>query len=275
MEYDVFKYQALGNDYIVIEPGTDWFDTSEEVIRTVCDRHTGIGSDGILYGPEWNNGIPVLRIFNPDGSEAEKSGNGLRIFASHLFKRGHLKTDNFHIQTSAGLSEVWILDDKGERIKINMGKASFRPEDIPMKAAGAFVDKAITVDSGTYHFTCLSVGNPHAVFFPKVWDEQLIKKAGPEIEHHKLFPKRSNVQMARVIDANQLEIRIWERGAGYTMASGSSSCAAAMAAYKLGLTESIVKVGMPGGTLEIEILDTGEILMTGTAKAVFFGLRMA
>ncbi len=272
MTFDFFKYQALGNDYIVIEPESKWFSPNEAEIKEICDRHYGVGSDGILFGPVWENDIPFLRIFNPDGSEAEKSGNGLRIFAHHLFVQGHIKSKQFSIKTISGLVGVNIQNDEATTITIDMGKASFSPKNIPITTNEEWIDKKLVTEKGNYNFTCLSVGNPHAVFFPDNWDEQLINKIGPIIENHKLFPNRTNVQMVRVLDDENIEIRIWERGAGYTQASGSSSCAAAYAAYHLNKTSNKIKVKMPGGIISTFIDENQNIHMTGKVLPVFNGV---
>ncbi len=272
MSFEFTKYQALGNDYIVIEPKEKGFSPTEENVRRICNRHYGIGSDGILYGPSMNGDWPELRIFNPDGSEAEKSGNGLRIFAQHLYVKGHVKQKKFKIKTASGLVNVIIEDPDVGLININMGKASFNPKDIPLASENTWINQALKTSLGEVHLTCLSVGNPHAVFFPNNWDENLIHTLGPEIENDKLFPKRTNVQMVRVLDENQIEIRIWERGAGFTLASGSSSCAAAFASYYLKKTENEIKVKMPGGEINISVLNDGNILMKGNVEHVFEGV---
>ena len=271
MKSKFYKYQALGNDYIVIEPQSDWFEPTPEQIRKICDRNYGVGSDGILYGPEWQNDQPFLRIFNPDGSEAEKSGNGLRIFAQHLFLKGHVDKRKFSIITNSGTSDVEILNSDATRIKIDMGRPSFRPEDIPINDSESCLDKEIRTSAGILKISSLSVGNPHTVFFPEKWDEDLIRKIGPELENNAFFPNRTNVQMVKVLDRNTIEIRIWERGAGYTLASGSSSCAAAYVCYTLGRTDNTIDVVMPGGKISIQIDENDHVWKTGEVEKVFEG----
>lgn len=255
----------------MIEPESDWFSKNKEDIEKICDRHYGIGSDGILFGPEWIEGTPMLRIFNPDGSEAEKSGNGLRIFAHHLFMNGHVKSDTFSIKTISGRVNVKVENKDATLISVEMGKASFEPKTIPLNHSDKWVDKEIQTDFGRHKLTCLSVGNPHAVFFPENWDEELIYKLGPHLENNALFPNRTNVQMVRVLDRENIEIKIWERGAGFTQASGSSSCAAAYAAFYLKKTSNKVNVKMPGGSIEILIDGGHSIHMKGKVGHVFNG----
>jgi diaminopimelate epimerase len=266
-----YKYQALGNDYIVIEPEDQWFKPEPQTIREICDRNMGVGSDGILYGPIVSDAGISLRIFNPDGSEAEKSGNGLRIFAHHIYIRGIISEQTFKINLNTSSVDIKILNEEASEIRVNMGRPSFEPQKLPMSSESEWINNGIETSRGTYNFTCLSIGNPHAVFFPDSWDDSLIHKVGPEIENNSLFPNRINVQMVRVIDRKTIEIRIWERGAGYTLASGSSSCASAFAAYYLKKVDKNIRVIMPGGKIQLEITDQNEILMTGHVKHVFNG----
>jgi len=266
------KYHGLGNDYLVIDPNVSDVRLSPESIRLICDRNFGIGSDGILYGPIKGGDIPELRIFNPDGSEAEKSGNGLRIFAKYLFESKYVDKKNFKIRTLGGIVEVQIKDDTANLIKIGMGKVTFQSNEIPVSGKKReVVNEELEINKIRYKVTCLSIGNPHCVIPMTSVNEEKARQLGPFVENHKMFPKRINMQLLKVIDRNNIEIRIWERGAGYTLASGSSSCAAAAAAYKLGLVERKINVKMPGGNLFIEIDDNQEILMTGPVEGIFEG----
>jgi diaminopimelate epimerase len=269
-----YKYHALGNDYIVIEPESKWFIPEMDRIKQICNRNYGVGSDGILYGPIIKDGEIHLKIFNPDGSEAEKSGNGLRIFAHHIFKRQFVKSSKFSIHLKNDTVEAEVLNPKGTEIRVNMGKASFDPKAIPISNENPWVNKNIETAFGDFEFTCLSVGNPHAVFFPKNWEENLILKIGPLIEKHPLFQNRTNVQMAKVIDNKTIEIRIWERGAGYTLASGSSACASAYVSNYLKYTSNDMNVIMPGGVINVKIQANGDIIMQGSVTSVFEGTML-
>ncbi len=266
------KYHGLGNDYLVIDPNFCDINLTPDAIRLICDRHIGVGSDGILYGPIQNGNNLSVRIFNPDGSEAEKSGNGLRIFAKYLFEKGYVKAKIFDIETLSGIVEAQIKDDTANLIKINMGKISFLSTEIPVKGAERdVVDEELEIDGVKYKVTCLSIGNPHCVIPMKDVSEQKARELGPMVENHEMFPNRINMQLLKVIDRSNIEIRIWERGAGYTLASGSSSCAAAVAAYKLGMVDDRVNVKMPGGELSVEIGSNKEVHLTGPVTAVFEG----
>ena len=272
MEVHFGKYHGLGNDYLVIDPNVHDVVLTPDAIRLICDRNFGIGADGILYGPIMNGGNLSLRIFNPDGSEAEKSGNGLRIFAKYLFENKYVDKKNFNIETSGGIVEAYIEDDSANMVKINMGKMTFQSTKIPVRGGEReVVDEELQINGVEYRVTCLSVGNPHCVIPMDEVTEEKAKELGPYVENHDIFPNRINMQLLKVIDRANIEIRIWERGAGYTLASGSSSCAAAGAAYKLGMVDGKINVKMPGGTLFVEICDNNEVYLTGEVEGVFDG----
>jgi diaminopimelate epimerase len=272
MELHFKKYHGLGNDYLVIDPNVKDIKLTPESIRLICDRNFGVGSDGILYGPIKKGNILEVRIFNPDGSEAEKSGNGLRIFAKYLFENKYVDKKNFNIKTLGGIVEVEIKDNTANLIKINMGKVTFISSEIPVTGKKReVVNEPLEINGVEHKVTCLSVGNPHCVIPMAEVSEQKARQLGPFVENHKMFPNRINMQLLKVIDRENIEIRIWERGAGYTLASGSSSCAAAAAAHKLGLVDRAINVKMPGGNLLIEIKDNEEIFMTGPVEGVCQG----
>ena len=273
MEREFYKYHALGNDYIVIDPNKTRFVLAEDNIRLLCHRNFGIGSDGILYGPEMKDGNFHLRIFNPDGSEAEKSGNGLRMFARYLADAGYVAGSHFRITTIGGEVAVELLDKKGTRIKIDMGTVTFRSQEIPVAGPDReVVNEELPLQNQKLMVTCVSIGNPHCIILRDEISREETTLLGPEIENHSSFPKRINVQFLKVIDRKHIQIEIWERGAGYTLASGSSSCAAASAAYKLGLVDEQVEVAMPGGTIQIEFQKDGHVLMTGSVTQVAKGI---
>jgi diaminopimelate epimerase len=266
------KYHGLGNDYLVIDPNIYDVDLTPDSIRLICDRNFGIGADGILYGPIKAGENLSLRIFNPDGSEAEKSGNGLRIFAKYLFENKYAGKKNFSINTLGGVVEAYIEDDKANLIKINMGKITFVSTRIPVRGdKREVVNEELEINGIKYRVSCLSIGNPHCVIPMEDVTERKSRELGPLVENHVMFPNRINVQLLKVIDRTNIEIRIWERGAGYTLASGSSSCAAAGAAYKFGMVDNKINVKMPGGTLFVEICDNNEVYLTGEVEGVFEG----
>jgi diaminopimelate epimerase len=272
MDFHFYKYHALGNDYIVIDPNKTRVNLSEENIRLICHCNFGIGSDGILYGPLFQNDSIYLRILNPDGSEAEKSGNGIRIFSRYLFDAGYLKSYQFYIETLGGKVHVELLDSKANQIKVDMGQVTFYSTKIPVVGVPReVISEELIINERKFTVSCLSIGNPHCVIPLNAISRELAEELGPIIENYKLFPNRINVQFLKVLDRNNIKIEIWERGAGYTLASGSSSCAAASAAFQLGMVDSDVDVHMPGGTISIIISPDGHVHMTGSVTGVSKG----
>lgn len=260
---DFRKYHGLGNDYLVIDPEDCAFEPTPEAVRLVCDRNLGVGSDGILLGPLADPAGPTLRIYNPDGSEAEKSGNGLRIFAWYLYERGKSGGPEFPLKTLGGPVRAWILGEG--MVRMDMGAPSFQA---PL--GGEIIERAHRIADADARITFVSMGNPHCVVTGLPVTEATAKRLGPVLEHDPLFPARTNVQFLEVLNPSEIRIQIWERGAGYTLASGSSSCAAASAARRLGLVGDAVKVHMPGGVLEIRF-EAGKALLTGPVENVFEG----
>ncbi len=272
MEVHFSKYHGLGNDYLVIDPKIHDVNLRPDAIRLICDRHFGVGADGILYGPLKDGKNLRVRILNPDGSEAEKSGNGLRIFARYVYEKKYVNKQHFGIRTLGGTVEARIKDGSANLIRIKLGKITFLSTEIPVAGPEReVVDEEMEINGRKHRVTCLSVGNPHCVIPMDDVSEQKARELGPLIENHALFPNRINVQLLKVIDRAAIEIRIWERGAGYTLASGSSACAAAGAAHKLGLVDNRITVRMPGGNLLVEIGDDTEVYLTGPVEGVFEG----
>ena len=270
---DFHKYHALGNDYLVIDPQKTRIDLSPDAIRLICHRNFGIGSDGILFGPILEAGVIRLRIFNPDGSEAEKSGNGIRIFSRYLVEAGYVKSGRFELMTKGGPVGVEVLDETASLIRVDMGAVTFQSDRIPVTGAvREVVDEPLELDGNMYRATCLSIGNPHCVIPVDNISPEFAKKLGPSVESHPMFPNRINMQLMKVLDRNSIQIEIWERGAGYTLASGSSSCAAASAAFRLGMTDRHVRVHMPGGAIEIDIREDGHVHMTGPVEGIAQGV---
>lgn len=273
------KSHGLGNDYITLNQDEISFDVNPKAIIKICDVHYGIGSDGILLKVPSSKADFGLRILNPDGSEAEKSGNGLRIFAKYLYDYKYAKNKKFTIETPGGLVTAEIIEEKNKkafRIKVDMGKAIFESEKIPVKCQQKeCLDQALKLATKTYQINCVSVGNPHCVIIKDELSEKEIKTYGSEIENHPIFPNRINVQFAKVISPTEVEILIWERGAGWTLASGSSSCAVACTVIKRGLTQRNLTIKMPGGALKIEVDNNWEIQMTGEVREIASGVLSA
>ncbi|HLE25074.1 MAG TPA: diaminopimelate epimerase [Thermodesulfobacteriota bacterium] len=268
------KSHGLGNDYIILDRSNISFELNPDVIKLICHRNYGIGSDGILLLVPSNKTDFGLKIFNPDGSSAEKSGNGLRIFAKFLYEHEYTKKELFNIDTPGGIvtAELEVINNIVSFVIVEMGEATFRSKLIPVEGEDReVVGEEIRVNGEILRFTAVSVGNPHCVFFVNELDEGYARKLGPILETHPLFPNRINVQFAHVESRNKVNILIWERGVGYTLASGSSSCAVAAACFRNGLTDKYVTVSMPGGELQIQIRDDWSIKMRGPVEEVYVG----
>ena len=270
------KGHGLGNDYVVMNEVDLGRPLLSAAIVRICDRNWGVGSDGILLRVPSVRADFGLRIFNPDGSEAEKSGNGLRIFAKYLWDHGHAKTTTFTVETKGGVVECQchVRDGRVSFVTVEMGRATFRAPEIPMhgpdrEVVGVPLQLA---DGTTLRVTAVSVGNPHCVTFVNRLDPAECRRLGPMIETHPAFPNRTNVQFARPLARDTLDILIWERGAGFTLASGSSSCGAASAAVKNGLCDhGRVRVCMPGGELVIEVRPDWSLRLEGPVAEVYRG----
>ncbi len=277
MERNSFvKMHGLGNDYIVLDSELIDFKLTPGAIRRLCDVHYGVGSDGIVLKVSSSKADFGFRVFNPDGSEAEKSGNGLRIFCKFIYDYGYTKKRTFSVETLTDIVHAEIVETKNGKVlqvKVDMGKAVFASHLIPVNSdEPEFIAKRIHAGDREFEVNCVSVGNPHCVVIKDYLDEAEIMKYGPLIETHELFPNRINVQFARVISEDEAEIIIWERGAGYTLASGSSSCAVASMLVKRGLTKRDLKIRMKGGTLKIQIDKEWNINMTGPVSEIAAGI---
>ena len=279
------KYHALGNDYLVLERGA-WAGADggadggpagappppAALVRAVCDRHRGVGADGVLVEGADPGGRPAMRVFNPDGSEAETSGNGLRIFARWLWDRGGVGGEAFEVATQGGVKRCQVRDE-GRAVFVEMGRASFDSAAIPVAGPQReVVDEAIEALGERLRFTAVTVGNPHCVVFVDAPTAERSERLGPALETHPAFPRRTNVQFVRVVDRGRIEVEIWERGAGRTLASGSSACAAAAAAVRRGLCDGAVTVAMPGGELAVGVSPAYDLTLLGPVRHVADGV---
>jgi diaminopimelate epimerase len=273
MQLKFWKYHALGNDYIVIDPRDLPSPLTVEQIKRICHRNFGVGSDGILLGPlPAENAKCALKIYNPDGSEAEKSGNGLRIFSRCLWDRKIVGGEEFAIQTAGGLVRSTVFDG-GKMVRVEMGRVSFWSDQIPVVGPKREVlNEKMSVGGREFTFCAATIGNPHCVLPLSEVNAEEAKRFGPLVETHANFPKRTNVQFLQVLGRANIRIEIWERGAGYTLASGSSSSAAAAVAHRLGWVDRRVSVHMPGGVIAIEIGEDFSIRMTGPVTKVVEGV---
>jgi diaminopimelate epimerase len=267
---------GLGNEYIVLDSTNIDFQLTKQAIKRLCNIHFGIGSDGIVMKVPSTKADFGFRVYNPDGSEAEKSGNGLRILCKYLYDYGHSNTRQFSIETLTDIVYADIVEEekgKAMLIKVDMGKAIFASRDIPVNSdQPEFIGQKIMAGDKEFEVNCVSVGNPHCVVIKKELDEKEIRTYGPLLENHPLFPNRINVQFARVLSDHDAQILIWERGAGYTLASGSSSCAVSCILFKRGLTKSDLTMHMQGGMLKIQIDKNWNIRMTGEVREIASGV---
>jgi len=261
------KYQAVGNDYLVIDEADMDTRITPEQVQRICHRNLGIGSDGILVFVSSNRDDQFqVEILNPDGSEAEKSGNGLRIFSRYLFDRGLVTDKPFNVMTLGGEVTCKILDN-GKAVCVNMGSAVFDAKKIPVKGYdNEVLRQHLDIEEQQIEFSAVSMGNPHCVIIKDRISEKEAKTVGPLIEMYPIFPNRTNVQFVEVMDRANIKLEIWERGAGYTLSSGTSSCAAAAVSCRLGLC---ITAHMPGGEIKILFDDNWGVTMEGGVSKVF------
>ncbi|WP_422735652.1 diaminopimelate epimerase [Micromonospora sp. WMMD729] len=264
------KYQAMGNDYLVVDP-QDGLPAAPATAVAMCDRHFGIGADGIVFrGSPTGADQPVpVRLFNPDGSPCERSANGLRILGLHLSRDDGAE---FVLDTGFGQTRIQVLDRSTGLVSIDLGRPDFDADAVGLVGgSGPVVDHALPVAGRTLRVTCVHNGNPHAVVVLPAVDESAARELGPLIGRHSAFRSRVNVEFAVVRDRSSLEVMVWERGAGPVLASGSGACAAAAAARRLGLVGDEVDVRMRGGAVTVSIDAGGAIRLTGPVEKVATG----
>ncbi len=270
----IVKSHALGNDYLIVDPAALSFKLTRQTIVRLCDRHLGVGSDGILALAPSTRADFGLRIYNPDGSEAEKSGNGLRIFAKFLHDHGYAGQATFTVDTPGGVAgiQLHLVGGGVDQMTVDVGRATFTSTEIPMAGSPReVVNEIIEAGDQRLEITAVSVGNPHCVVFVPDLSLVHLHQLGPLLETHPLFPNRTNVQFAQVVERDRVKILIWERGAGETMASGTSASAVAAAAVREGLTDRTMTISAPGGDLHITVGEDWSIRMTGPASEVYAG----
>ena len=268
------KMHGCGNNYIYFNCFDQTVPDPESLSIKLSEPHFGIGGDGIILISPSDKADAQMRIFNADGSEGKMCGNGIRCVGKYLYDNG--MTDGrttITIDTLSGVKtlELTVKDGKMQSARVDMGAAILAPREIPVDMDGENVISApIVVDEKVYHMTCVSMGNPHAVVWCDDVDGLEIEKIGPLFEHHEMFPDRTNTEFVKVLDRHNVQMRVWERGAGETLACGTGACATAYAAWRNGLCDRNVTVHLLGGDLNIEITD-GSIFMTGPATTVFEG----
>lgn len=267
---------GLGNDFVFIEDKTGQDKDYTALARAMCNRHTGIGADGLIVIVDSRVADVRMRIINSDGSEAEMCGNGIRCFAKYVYDSGIIEKKQFTVETPAGIMEPEITvgaDNKAKLITINMGRPSFNRSEIPMEGAdGRVLNEDLCVDGENWKVTSLLMGVPHTVTYVDDVDTVDIEKIGPLFEKHEAFPKHTNINFAQQMDDRTVKVRTWERGAGATLACGTGSCSVAVASFLNGRTGREVDIQLPLGTLHIEYREEdGNVYMTGPAAVSFTG----
>jgi diaminopimelate epimerase len=273
------KMHGTGNDFVMVDArglDADW----EPLARALCDRHFGVGSDGLILAlpPSDVDADLRMRMFNPDGSEPEMCGNGIRCLAKFAVERGIARPRDgaITVDTLAGVlrCEVSGTGERFDWVRVSMGRPRLAPAEIPVLAesSGPVIDLPVRIEGGEFAVTCVSMGNPHAVHFTdQPVDEVALERIGPLVEHHALFPRRVNFEVASVLGRDRIKMRVWERGAGLTLACGTGACAVAVAARLHGLTDDMVEIELPGGTQRLEWDGEGEVFLSGPAETVFEG----
>ncbi len=270
-----WKMHGLGNDYVLIDNRNGAIADKElgNLAEKLCRRKFSIGADGMLVVCNSAVADAKMRIFNADGSEAEMCGNGIRCFAKYCYEEGIAAKTELDIETLAGIKKTWLKPEDGKvaAVTVDMGKPVFEREQIPVLGKGRFIDEGLEVDGTTFKATCLSIGNPHCVILVDDVDSFPVAKFGPKIENHRLFPNRINAEFVQVVRHDELKARIWERGVGETLASGTGASASVVAANTLGKIGDTCTVHLSGGDLNIKY-SGGNILMTGPAEKAFEGV---
>lgn len=270
------KMQGLGNDYVYVNCFKEKIENPSELAVRISDRHFGVGSDGLIMINPSDKADFEMEMYNADGSRGEMCGNGIRCVAKYVYDYGLTDKTSISVETLGGIKylDLTVEDGKVSLVKVDMGRPELEPSRIPVVAEGdRAVDEPITVDGKEYRMTCVSMGNPHAVVYVDCDVKELpLEEIGPGFEHHERFPKRVNTEFVRVLDRKTVEMRVWERGSGETLACGTGACAVAVSSALNGLTEDEVTVKLLGGNLRIQWdRERDTVYMTGPAAVVFDG----
>ena len=267
------KLHGTANDFIYVDARAGFPGDPAAAARRLCDRRRGIGADGLILLLPSTEADGRMAIYNSDGSRAEMCGNGIRGLAKFVHERGLLTKNPLAVETDAGVKTLTLHLDGGRvaRVTVDMGMPEWRGREIPVDADGEVLDRPLVVDGRTWSVTCVSMGNPHCVVFVDDVAGLPLETIGPRFETHPFFPRRVNTEFVKIEDRRRLTMRVWERGAGETMACGTGACAVAVAAARTGRSERQVTVTLPGGPLELDWRPDDRVLMTGDAVAVFEG----
>jgi diaminopimelate epimerase len=269
-----WKMHGTGNDYIIIDNRDENLREDNNIMsfaRQVCQRRFSVGADGLLLVYNSDIADVKMRMFNPDGTEAEMCGNGIRCFVKFCYENKIVRKKKLYVETLAGIKQTQLLTSDGEvkSVKVNMGKPSFNRSSIPMLGKGTCINEKLKVDGETYTVTCLSLGNPHCVLFADDVEAFSVQQIGSKIETYNIFPKRINVEFVQIVNREEIKVRVWERGVGETLACGTGACASAVVCYVLGKTDRKVTVHLLGGDLKISYNNC--VLMRGPTIKVFAG----
>jgi len=273
------KMQGLGNDFILIDCLNKLLDDKfflSYSVKKLCNRNFGIGADGLILILPSSKADLQMRIFNFDGSEAEMCGNGIRCFAKYVYENKIVTKSKFIVETLAGIiiPELIIANKKVSGVKVDMGIPKLRRREIPMigEDSPTIIDETLKINPGQiFKVTCVSMGNPHCVIFTDDVKSIAVSKIGPQIENHSLFPERINVELIQILNKKEIDLRVWERGVGETLACGTGACAALVAAVLNKKTDREATIHLPGGNLDIQWSDDGHVYMIGPAEVVFKG----
>ena len=273
MNLNFHKYEALGNDYLILAPSEWTLLLTSSTIEKLCDRRLGIGADGLLVGPYPSENGFALRIFNADGSECKKSGNGLRIFAQYLCDAGYVSGSNTCIHLLATGEDILVhFLSEDQLVCVELGGYSFDAIDIPVCTKKTrILNEVLKINEYDLRISCVHIGNPHCVVFGPHPTEELARNLGPRIGASELFPEKTNVHFVNIMARNLINMEAWERGAGYTLASGNGASAAVVICRQLDFVDDDVIVQMPGGQVRVKINSVGKISITGSARAIYSG----
>ena len=269
------KYHGTGNDFVMLEDLADENPLNPALVAHLCDRHMGVGADGVIRIAPSAAADFFMDYWNADGNVAEMCGNGIRCLAKYVFDRGHTAKTELRVETRAGVKDLVLTVSDGvvSSVRVDMGAPRLTRKDIPMAGppGESFVDEPMTVDGSTYRATAVSMGNPHLVLIGEVEPVRVdLEALGPRLQRHSDFPEQTNVEFARVLDG-VIDVRVWERGSGQTMACGTGACASLVAASTIGLVGRRATVRFPGGELEVEWASDGHVYLSGPATFVFDG----
>jgi len=276
------KMHGCGNDYVYINGISEQIETGKkpELVRRLSDRHFGIGADGVIFINQGKNAAFEMEMYNADGSRAQMCGNGIRCVAKYVYDYGLTDKTSITIESFGSVKYLELTvntDNKVERVRVNMGAPILEAAQIPVRSANPqVIDEEIVVNEKAYRMTCVSMGNPHAVVFLDKTDDLrsfALESVGPYFENHERFPERTNTEFVRIVDENNVQMRVWERGTGETLACGTGCCATAVACVLNGLTKPCVNVHVLGGTIQCEWdKENNLVYMTGPAATVFEGV---